>query len=75
MLRPMTQYSETGTKNRYQKTRTVFLHGVEQCSNPYQVSFTGVEQYSNLYQVSLPENIGIEFHDTPAGKFLVPVSG
>jgi len=65
----MTHYPETGTKNRYQKTRTGFLHGVEQCSNPY--------------QISVPEKIGIKLHDTRAGnryrfsgtQFLVPVSG
>jgi len=51
----MTYYTETGTKHRYKKTCTTgFLHGVEQCSNPY--------------QISLPEKIGIELHDTPAGN-------
>jgi len=38
VLRPMTHYPETGTKNQYQKTHTGFLHGVEQCSNPLQLS-------------------------------------
>jgi len=45
---------DTLSINQYQKTCTGFLHGVEQCSNPY--------------RISLPEKIGIELHDTPAGN-------
>jgi len=45
---------DTLSRNRYQKTCTGFLHVVEQCSNPY--------------EISVPEKIGIELHDTPAGN-------
>ena len=61
-VRPMIHYPETGTKNRYQKTRTGFFHGVEQCSNSY--------------QILVPEKIGIELHLQETGTgFLIPVIG
>ena len=54
LLISMSKAHDTLSRNRYQKTCTGFLHRVEQCSNPY--------------WISVPEQIGIELHDTPAGN-------
>jgi len=61
----MTHYPENGTKNWYQKTRIGFIHGVEQCSNPYQISVPEKKSVSNCMT---------HLQETGTG-FLVPVFG
>ena len=65
----MTHYPENGTKNWYQKTRIGFIHGVEQCSNQYQISVPEKNRY-RIASHTCRKPVRLFWY-----RFLVPASG